>query len=258
MTMPNSQSSHKKLEERAHVELFLRRYAGAPEWTLEDFERPDFILHTPMGPLGIEHTRLRIDPDRIRSLREREGNEEQTLREGERLCEVRGLPPMCIDVAFDENFTLWSRRVDPLVETVVGLVAARIPEPPAISRLIEHDWFSWPDPVPEEIDTIHIDRPPEITRHFWTTARASIVGELDPAIIQTSIERKRSRYTACRRRCESVWLLVVAEGDAPSSCVDLTSVAKSHTYDSPFDRIFFLEAFDRRVTPLLVRQAQGF
>jgi hypothetical protein len=48
------------------------------------------------------------------------------------------------------------------------------------------------------------------------------------------------------------WLLIVAEGNSASTFFDRSTKTLQHSYRSSFDRIFFLEAFRRKVWELNV------
>lgn len=53
----------KKQRERIHIERFLGANSSLPGGTIEDSERPDFLLHTDQGVIGIEVTRVEAEPE---------------------------------------------------------------------------------------------------------------------------------------------------------------------------------------------------
>lgn len=89
-----------------------------------------------------------------------------------------------------------------------------------------------------------------MARASWYPNRGGGYGEADVARVQETIDRKSQKLDKYRAKCVRVWLVIVVDGFAPSSFMDLSGAAIGHTYWSPFDRVFYFESFDRRVVRL--------
>ncbi len=64
---------------------------------------------------------------------------------------------------------------------------------------------------------------------------------LDPADIQQLLDEKEPLVGGYRKVAAEQWLLLVAEGTRTSQMVDLTDEARTHTYESSFDRVIFFQ-----------------
>lgn len=236
----------KKAAERAYLEVFRRACPEFPEGVLLDCETPDFIVETKDGTLGIEIQQVFLPSDAKHPLQANESLQQQVLNQAEQIHRDGGGPPLAVGVFFDDNFSLRKSRVAGLAEEVAALISANTPAPPGGHIRVTHVWFSRSDPVPEEIDRIHIWRYPDTKKGSWTTVDGGFYLELTPAQVQARIDKKEAKYALCREKCDEVWLVLVVPGNAQSSLVELSDEAKSHGFTASYERIYFLEPFDRR------------
>lgn len=75
--------------------------------------------------------------------------------------------------------------------------------------------------------------------------------------IRTILRAKEERLLAYRaQECTEIWLLIVAEGAAPSSLAALDPSAIRTPFDSGFDRGYFYDALNGVIKRLNLRRAQ--
>jgi len=106
----------------------------------------------------------------------------------------------------------------------------------------------WDDSFPEEIESVTIRG--HVRRPLWYAPRAGRYAEWDAARIQDVIGTKDVKLGRYRLRCTSAWLVIVVDGFAPSSFVDLERQAAGHTYATSFDRVYIFENFDHLIVKL--------
>ncbi len=85
--------------------------------------------------------------------------------------------------------------------------------------------------------------------------RGAFVPTLTPPEIQQLIRKKEAKVPSYRQQCREVWLLIVARGFEPSTHVDLGPEVEAYTFETPFDRAFFLHHANEYVAELHVRRA---
>jgi hypothetical protein len=79
-----------------------------------------------------------------------------------------------------------------------------------------------------------------------------MVPTLEPAAIQDLIQEKNARLSRYLQKCESCWLLLVADGFKASGSIDLGAAVPHHAFRSSFDRIFILQVFGSELLRLVV------
>ena len=70
--------------------------------------------------------------------------------------------------------------------------------------------------------------------------------------MQKMLGKKQKKYDAYRAKCDQVWLLMVAAGSGPASFIELADETREHVFNSPFDRVLFMNALSRTVDELKV------
>src|SRR6266536_1152581 len=88
-----------------------------------------------------------------------------------------------------------------------------------------------------------------LKRNFWSVASAGFVQEDFVAEMQVVIAKKDA-LIASYQTCSEYWLLIAAEGNRASTFFCPSRTTLEHRYCSAFQRIFFLEAFTKKVSEL--------
>ena len=247
----------KKAREETYLRRFRENFAGFPEGTILPSERPDFLVETDRGRLGVELTEYHIsEPDEGRSspTRAREATEDQVLRMAAEQYRSKGLPPVVVNVLWHTNQALDRHRMPELATGLADLVQEHLPEPNQSVTINErrHPARRY---LPEEVASLTVIRRESITKGSWTSVRAAFVPTIAPSDLQEILRNKEAKASSYRRHCREVWLLIVARGLEPSTFGDLGPEIKGHQFESSFDRVFLLHHFDGIVTELHVRPA---
>ncbi len=104
---------------------------------------------------------------------------------------------------------------------------------------------------PYGVDVISLRRVHESTGVLWSVTHSGSVPDVTPEHIQARIEDKHAKLAAYRSRCTQVWLIIVADGFAPSGHFHLPAHTAEHTYESDCDRVFYYHAFYNEIAELM-------
>lgn len=80
--------------------------------------------------------------------------------------------------------------------------------------------------------------------------RGASVPTLRPLDLHKRIEEKEDKVTSYRQKCSQVWLLIVANGFEPSTFGELAPEIEAFSFETSFDRVFFLHHADELVVEL--------
>ena len=245
-----TEKQRNKDQERHYVEVFKDAFSGFPIGELladENQERPDVIVASAQGRIGIEVTRILHEP-----MKREESEGQAMVDEARALYEKRGLPNLQVSVFLGAQpaFTRQNRKT--FATALAELVAANIPAANDLADL-ENGWDD-ADVFPFEIHSVSILRHPVLTRNYWTVPQAGWILENFPQLLQERIAKKETHIRGYDSGCAALWLLVVAEHSGPSSFFEPSEATLAHTYTSSFDRMFFLELFKRSVFELKLAQ----
>jgi len=217
-----------KARERLAVEDLQRLSADFPPGTIEDGEVPDFLIRSDADCIGIEVCEY-FRPERPLGspLKEQEALAYQITNRATEICVERGAPPFLAPVSFEHGVRLRKRDVEPVASAIASAILARDVDciqnegqlPECVSQIVVHPLGPMHTPSVTIIGTTWV---PEID-----------LGEL--ARIVAGKERKLDAY---RKRCATVWLLIVVDGFQLSSMTEPPSALPPMT--SAFDRVVVL------------------
>jgi hypothetical protein len=225
--------------ESKHFNLFRGKVADFPEGEARHEDEPDFLVFTPSGVLGVELRQV-FRPSSSKSgpaMQALESIRKDVVAEAQKDCELRGLPPLLVDVRFAHHGHLQGARRRDLAHELAGLVAQRVP-PEASRVVVERRPFV--RELPPEVYELSIARLPPHRSHRWTILEAGMVEEDTRALFQQAMSEKALLFGSYRRRCDRCWLLLVAEALRPSSFIEPDEASIHHHYESPFERTYFL------------------
>jgi hypothetical protein len=240
-----------KERERHFVDVFKGLLQDFPDGEIianEQQERPDAVVVTAQGKIGVEITRIQKE-----KLKREESEVESAIAEAQRIYERLNLPKLHVSVHVGDgkSFNRSSRKK--FAAAISNLVSKNIPTQDGSIEL-ENDWSN-PDLFPFEINSIGIYRFAKLTRNHWNRPdggifRTEIIDE-----IQNIISGKNQLLENYDRTCIAHWLLIVAEGFSPSSFFDPSASTLSHPYKTQFDRAFYLDLFSRKLFELKLEAA---
>jgi hypothetical protein len=241
-------SSTKKEQERFYLDLFRATFPLFPDGSIEDGERPDFIIDTPDGRIGIELVRVYQHVSINRPPPQAQESERQALvGEARRIYETMNLDPLQVHVFFagETNFTKKNRKI--YARILANLVAKNLP--PHNSWLDFENKYDSPESFPFEVHSINIVRFSSFTRNAWSVPVGGFVQEDCRVDFQRKISEKDILLQGYRD-CSKYWLLLVADWSGPSSFLEPSTETLTHKYCALFDRVFFLNSTKRQFIEL--------
>ena len=214
-------------------------------------EEPDFVVHAASTVLGVELTGLfrAVEPGKP-PLRGAEQLRWRVCSAASAVAERESAPPRDVVVTFSRSARLTKRRVPEVAAAVVRLVRA-LDVPEGASRTVEYAWHDR-DRFPDELIAVRVSNSGRHGVGHWQPAEATLVPDCTAAQLQAAIDRKRAHYAPYRAACDAVWLVLVADGFAPSSTFSLPEAAVRAVYTGPFERVYYFENFSRAATRLRI------
>ena len=104
--------------------------------------------------------------------------------------------------------------------------------------------------MPWEVSYLSIRRKRILSKNLWVSTRGAFIPTLTPLDLQNRIEEKEGKLTSYRQKCSQVWLLIVANGLEPSTFGELAPEIEEFSFETSFDRVFFLHHVDELVVEL--------
>jgi hypothetical protein len=242
--------------ERAHLQRFRENFPDFPEGAIIPYERPDFLVITPQGRIGVELREYHVeelDGGRGSRMRAQESTEDRVLRTASEQHQSKGLPPVAVHVLWNPHQPFSRRKIQELAAVLAAMVQEHLPELGHEVAIRRHHpaWRS----LPQEVASLRVDRRVNFSKNSWTSVRAAFVPTLTPSELQKIMRDKEAKMPSYRQECRKVWLLIVARGFEPSTHVDLGPEVEAHEFETSFDRVFFLHHANEYVTELRVRPA---
>lgn len=242
-------------QERQHLLEFLNTLPEAPIAIAMACigGRPDLVLRTDNGFIGIEHTRLVHSSEHV-SLNQ-DNLQDQIVREAWARYREQGEPPRLVHIHFHPG-RLQKRDIRPYAERIQTFVA-QLDLMPGESRHIE----AWAanrernDTLPPQIESIWIDAVETEDESLWGVERSSVVPELTRGLIESRIREKEIHIPAYRTECTYLWLLLVADGFSPATHFIIPHRLAEYPFVSGFDRIFVYHHFKRELLELPTSRA---
>ena len=232
------------------MELFKTAYTNFPGGEIiadDKQERPDAIVVTPKGKIGIEITSLYDN-----ELKRKESECEKAVLAARKLYESQNLPALHVSVHIGGENSFNRANRNKFATAIASLVKANIPAPGKYVA-VEND-FNNQARFPYEIDSIYIFQYAWEDNNLWTAPSAGFYRQDFAEELQRVIATKDSKLAGYAPSCAEQWLLVVAENGSPSTFFDPSSKTLSHTYRTKFNRIFIMELFKLKVEELKIER----
>jgi hypothetical protein len=227
--------------EKVTFEIFREQYGLKGDFVHDD--SPDFLVTCDGSVLGIEITGIYCT-DKIngKTLREHEVIKERIVyRACERAKEV-GLPPLHVGVIFTGN--IQNKRETYLTNFLFEIVKNIYPES---GRHISLDFESG---IPDDFWAILISNIPSSKKHVWNSTEAGCVETSFSEQIQQIIDSKAKKISQYLTKCEKCWLIIAALGVSGSNFYEIDEDMEKVCYNSPFEKVFFMEAFNKSLKEL--------
>jgi hypothetical protein len=240
----------KKQTEVNHLLRFRQNLPDFPDGMICMGEAPDFLVNTGRGYVGIEHTQWFRESDNPDGspMRARESTEDKVLRLASSRHEARGLPPVWVNVLWILRERPTTSRVPELANELADLVEACLPEQGG-EVTIKHPHPAW-GALPPEVSYLSVRRNKVSPKNLWVSTRGAFIPTLTPLDLQNRIEEKEGKLASYRQKCSQVWLLIVANGLEPSTFGEPAPEIEESSFETSFDRVFFLHHADKLVVEL--------
>lgn len=230
----------KKKRERLHLEQFCRVSGVLSSSILIDSDRPDFLTKHGDRTLGIEHGRFSFFLDAAKR-RAGEVERARVVARAREIAEEKGVPPLVVWFLFEADFRSSKRECESTAQAVAKAVASNVP---LVGGRVDFERAFPRHPVlPAALAHLHIARIAGRRSHDWSAPEAGMCPVEFREALQAMVSAKSARLGDYRRTCDACWLLLVAEGDAPSSYAEAGDETRLARYLFEFERTFFMEAF---------------
>ena len=241
-----SNKAENKERERVCVKIFKEAYSKFPKGKIlddENQEKPDFIVLTKNGKIGIEVTSI-VDRKQKRS----ESECEKAVLEARRIYEMQHLPNLQVSVHIGCEKVFNKKNRSHFANAIAKQVINNTPPPKSYIDL-ENRWNDSKS-FPFEINNILIFNLPSLTQNHWHVPSGGICREDFEAELQDVLDEKESKIANYSPDCREQWLLVVAENMSASTFYEASEKTILHQYKSSFNKVFLLELFKGKLIEL--------
>jgi hypothetical protein len=233
-----------------YLEKFKENFKNFPQGDVCPDERPDFLLKTTNGVIGIELTHFyRQTPDGRLPLQQRESVRRKIISEAKFIYDESGFAPVYVHVHFGFNFCCRSSEIKRVAERLVQIVGCSMLAH-AQTTVVRRDEIQLPG-----IDLLHIKKP-IMAKSYWSAPLASFVPNLLPDQLQDILDRKSRYCENYRSKCDQTWLVIAMDRFRASSFALVPESTKHHVYSHSFDSAFlFLYNYtDEQEAPCLLNR----
>jgi hypothetical protein len=219
-----------------------------PEGEVAISERPDFVVHNGQTSIGIEVTSIfhEVPASKI-PLQVQESEQQLMLNEASNKYSAMNLPHLHVSIFFANETKFNKGNRAHYASVLANLIASNVPQSNGFHS-IEND-FDSPAKFPFEFHSLHIARFDSQKSSFMHIPMAGWVQEDFSTELQNKMSEK-NLLLPNYQKCAAYWLLIVAEWAAPSSFFVPSQKMLSIEYESDFDRVFFMNMFDREASEL--------
>jgi hypothetical protein len=257
--MSNKQEGQKRLEEfhfSVFLYLFKKQHLQFQDVEPEFGDKPDLLIPTSAGKIGVEHTLLFITERNENSLQTQEDLKQEIVDRARQISEDNSVPPLRVDILFRVNFSNGSMK-EQIIPALASIIQANCPQN---DEEIEIN-ADGPENIilPEGIYKLFISRNYWPPKHHWQVIEAGWVlhderNDLQQIIIdrlQERINEKDDKYKEYIIKCSQCWLLIVVDRSRPSQGIQVENEnTLQHKFVSNYDRIFYLDVMKRNLIEL--------
>ena len=239
--------------ERAHFQLLRAGVENFPRGFVVHEDSPDFLVEGEKGPIGVEHSLLlKAEPTLSPNSRAVEVMRDAILSEAYELYQLQAAPPAFVYVFFRDGVRISKDRSRTCAVEITRLCVELAGETGTRSEIRRGDPNDGRLPV--EVDELCLQRV-ESWSSGWSCPEMGMVVEDARELLQRRILKKAVKIPLYRERCKECWLLLVAENLGSSSFIDPDESTLMHRFESPFRRVFFLDASTGKVCELQTKPA---
>lgn len=228
-----------------HFEEFYKTLFEKKIQCYEAGESPDFTFELSGKKIGVEHTQVFLEGSKDASLVAIESIGEDVARR----VQLKGMV-----LPFNFNATLLFNFRETIKEKererLATYIFESIEDVTCDKELSELEIFEVRPNDPHITSIRFAATMQELTTRV-TVARAGWVKSTIHEEVTEAILKKSSKVEEYRKRCDDIWLLIVANGHEPSSLFDKQPSVLNLMCKSEFDKVYYLDFFDKELTEII-------
>lgn len=227
-----------KNSERFYLLRFKELCPDFPDGSIEDSERPDFLVHGLHGTIGIEVTAV-YRPDPIIQNAHLPAIEKEREKIVDKIknyyIHIENVP-LRVSCFFSGDITNKSDiKNEDLKEMATLINASKPPIGETVYLDTENDLPFW-------VDRISITTREPDGQNFWTAQKIAWIPELSPIEIQREINKKEEKLLSYLEKCSFAWLVLMSRvGEGLGTHVKFSNDVLSHRYETLFKQVWIFQ-----------------
>jgi hypothetical protein len=244
-----------KESELFYLERFKENLPSFPQGIISPDERPDFLVKTSNGIVGIEITHFFRETKQGTQplLQQREDLWRKIIQSAKSLYDKNGFPPAWIKIYFPPNFYCEKAKLQLVAEKIVRLVELHLSEP---TNNPDEIW-SADDIRQTGIRLIFCHKMKKLADSNWSTSPIGFVPQMIPSQIQEILDGKNVLCGEYLKKCDKIWLAIIVNRFAHSMFSLIPETILEHSYAHRFDSafLFLYDYVDSQKPPFLLQKA---
>lgn len=219
--------------------------------TITDSEHPDFLISICDKVIGVELVDYVRGQDKGDSPYRRNEILWQRVADVARaVFESQHREPLMVHFLWHSHRHLRKSEVDAMANEAASVIENHIPVKLFDVIQIDHEQIGNRE-LAHYARSIRITRTREKEQVLWSFINAGFIS-VPANELQSLIESKDVKVTEYLRKCDEIWLLIVADGSQISSNAELHQDVIDHDYSSDFTNILFYDRLSKNVFQLKV------
>jgi hypothetical protein len=229
--------------ETIHVQGFKSSYRNFPEGELIPCEKPDFLIERDKGILGIEHKQIFKDAeDHGSSLQAQESLRSKLIKQVKKKYVDLGGEPISVYFTFNFHETIDAKQLFKISENISKLLLPVDLEPNELKQI---DLYNNESEYLNVLNSILLHKRIGLNEPNFSPLSMGWTKELRPQRIINEIKSKEEKIDDYRKKCDEIWLLIVADDFTNASSVDLSNETLKYSYETDFVKLFFYWHFQK-------------
>src|SRR4030042_876851 len=167
--------------------------------------------------------------------------------------EAKHRDPLMIHFLWNHRYFLRQAEIPQLAQDATKLIETHIPA--GLFEKIRIGSDELEDTLLEDVcHSITVTRARNSGQILWSFVSSGFI-EVQADELQYLIDSKNDKTQEYLKRCEAVWLVIVADGRYISSNISLPSLTANNVYSSMFEQVLVYDRISKRIFPLELRRA---
>ena len=228
-------------KEKEHFLIFRKFIDDMPVGEIWHDDRPDFLVCSKDGVIGIEHSLVHI-PKSKHPLQAIESQTDEIISIAKEIAELSGVPPIQANFHFRVREDIDKASRIGMAKEIAHLIYHAVANDIKPRNMMELFYPEFDD----AIVSINIYTLQKESEHFWSAVRAGWSMESCIDIFKESICKKELLISSYLKKCKECWLLLVGEAK-PSGFVHPNEDTINYRYSSSFNKIYYLDLTHRNL-----------